>query len=75
MSELEKLQENWLIAQDLITFNHWNWSLWFQNWYIEKKYQFGDYVLWFLGLSRHIPLNFRDDGLDHTKSNIVYPII
>jgi len=29
--ELEKLQENQLIAQDLINSNQWNWSLWFQN--------------------------------------------
>ncbi len=45
--KLEKLQENQLVTQDMITFNQWNWSLWFQNRYIETKYQFGDYVLWF----------------------------
>jgi hypothetical protein len=56
MSKLEKLQENWLIAQDFITFNQWNWSLWSQNWYIEKKYQFGNYVLWFLKVVKaHTP--------------------
>jgi hypothetical protein len=37
MSELEKLRDNWLIAQDLIASNQWNRSLCSQNWYIEKK--------------------------------------
>ncbi len=44
---LEKLQDNWLVAQDLVDSNQWNWSLWSQNQYIETKYQFGDYVIWF----------------------------
>jgi len=39
--KLEKLQENQLVTQDMITSNKWNWSLWFQNQYIETKYQFG----------------------------------
>ncbi len=29
----------------------------------------------FQGLSKHIPLSFKDDGLDHIRSNIVYPTI
>ncbi len=29
----------------------------------------------FQELSKHIPLSFKDDGLDHIKSNIVYQTI
>ncbi len=47
LSKLEKLQDNMLIAQDLITSKQWNRSLWSQNWLNETKFQFGDYVLWF----------------------------
>jgi hypothetical protein len=33
--------------------------------------KFGNYVLWFPRvISKHVP-NFRDNGLGHTKSNIV----
>jgi hypothetical protein len=75
LSKLEKLQENQFITQDLIASNEWNWSLWFQNWYIEPKYQFGNFVFYFQGLSKHITLSFKDDGLDHIGSNIVYQTI
>jgi len=47
MSKLKKLEENRLITQDLVAFKQWSLSLWSQNWYIETKYQFGDYVVWF----------------------------
>jgi hypothetical protein len=44
--------------------------------YIETKYQFGDYVLWFSGeLSKHIPLNFKSNGLDLVGFNIIYLIL
>jgi hypothetical protein len=36
--ELEKFQNNQLVAQDLVAFNQWNRLLWSQNWYIEPKY-------------------------------------
>jgi hypothetical protein len=32
---------------DLVTFNLWNRSLWSHNQFIETKFQFRDYVLWF----------------------------
>jgi hypothetical protein len=38
LSKLEKLQENRLVAQDLIASNQRNWSLWSLNQYIETKY-------------------------------------
>jgi hypothetical protein len=59
---LEKLHENMLIAHDLVISNQWNRSLWSQNWYIKTKFQFGDYVLWFLRVvSKHH--NFKDTEL------------
>jgi hypothetical protein len=30
LSELEKLQENWLIVQEIIASNQWNRSIWSQ---------------------------------------------
>jgi hypothetical protein len=40
-------------------------SLWSQNQFIETKFQFGDYVLWFPRVvSKHV-LNSRKDGLGH----------
>jgi hypothetical protein len=54
--ELKKLQENKLIAQYLITSNQWNKSLWSRNWFIETRFQFGDYVLCFPRVvSKHVP--------------------
>jgi hypothetical protein len=45
-----------LITHDLVASNECNRSLWPQNWFIETKFQFGDYVLWFLGaISKHAP--------------------
>jgi hypothetical protein len=38
LSNLEKLQENQLVAQDLVASNKWNQLLWSQNQYIETKY-------------------------------------
>jgi len=56
LSELEKLHDNKLITQDLVASNQWNRSLWPHNGFIETKFQFGDYVLWFLGVvSKHAP--------------------
>ncbi len=54
LSELRKLHENRLIAQDLVISNQLNRSLWSQNRFIKTKFQFGDYVSWFLGaVSKH----------------------
>jgi hypothetical protein len=45
-----------LIAHDLVASNQWNRSLWSQNQLFETKFQFGNYVLWFLGaVSKHVP--------------------
>ncbi len=45
-----------MIAQDLVASNKWNRSLWSNNMYIETKFQFGNYVLWCLGVvSKHAP--------------------
>ncbi len=57
--KLEKLQANRLITHDLITSNQWNKSLWSQNWFIETKFQFGDYVLWFPGVISKHALKFQ----------------
>jgi len=44
------LVHSWVLVhsgQNLAASNKWNWSLWSWNQYIETKYQFGDYVVWF----------------------------
>jgi hypothetical protein len=56
LSELKKLQENKLNAQDVVASNQWNRSSWSQNQYIKTKFQFGKYVLWFPRvISKHAP--------------------
>jgi hypothetical protein len=56
LSKLEKLQYNMLITHYLVVFNQWNTSLWSLNQFIETNFQFGNYVLRFLGaISKHVP--------------------
>jgi hypothetical protein len=45
--KLEKLQENKLEAQNNVGANQWNRFMWSQQKNIKKKFQFGDYILWF----------------------------
>jgi hypothetical protein len=45
IAKLEKLQENRLEAQNNFGENQWNKFLWSQHKRMEKKFQFGDYVL------------------------------
>ncbi len=45
--KLEKLQENRQEAQNNVGANQWSRFLWSQQKNIKKKFQFGDYVLWF----------------------------
>jgi hypothetical protein len=47
ITELEKLQENKLEAQNNVGANQWSRFLWSQHKHTKKKFQFGDYVLWF----------------------------
>jgi hypothetical protein len=42
---------------------------------IDKKFQFGDYVLWFPKEKKYIWENSRMDGLVHLGYNIAYPIV
>jgi hypothetical protein len=49
LSELEKLQEDMLVTHGFFVAKLWNRSLWFQNRYIDTKFQFGGFVLWFIG--------------------------
>jgi hypothetical protein len=51
------LQEDQLVTQDLVASNKWNWSLWSQNLF-ETKYQFGNFVLWFIGAIKAHNLKF-----------------
>ncbi len=46
-TKLEKLRKNELEAQNNVGANQWNKFMWSQLKNIEKKFQFGDYVLWF----------------------------
>ncbi len=48
-----------LIVQDLVASNQWNMLLWSQNWFIEIKFQFGNYVLWFLRVASKHALKFQ----------------
>jgi hypothetical protein len=50
LSKLKKLHENKLNAQDLVVPNQWNMSLWSHNWFTEIKFQFKNYMLWYLGV-------------------------
>jgi hypothetical protein len=47
ITELEKLQENKLEVQNNVGTNQWSRFLWNQQKNTEKKFQFGNYVLWF----------------------------
>jgi hypothetical protein len=59
----------------LLLINGIDRSLWSQNRFIETKFQFGDYVLWFLKVVSHILPNCRGNGLDPIGYNIIYVII
>jgi hypothetical protein len=60
-----------LITHDLIISNQWNKSLWSQNRFIETKFQFGDYVLWFPNMFPNMFPNFRGNGLDPIGYKII----
>jgi hypothetical protein len=47
ITKVEKLQENKLETQNNVGVNQWSKFFWSQQKNIEKKFQFGDYVLWF----------------------------
>ncbi len=47
ITELEKLHENKLEAQNNVGINQWKFFMWNQQKNTKKKFQFGDYVLWF----------------------------
>jgi len=47
ITKLEKLHDNKLEAQKNVGKNQWNIFLWSQQKHIEKKFEFGDYVIWF----------------------------
>jgi hypothetical protein len=47
ITELEKLQENELEAQNYVEASQWSKFLWSQQKNTENKFQFKDYVLWF----------------------------
>jgi len=56
-----------LITKDLIASNQWNKSLCSQNWFIEIKFQFGDYVLWFLAVVSKHALKFQRQWFKKTS--------
>jgi hypothetical protein len=47
ITKLEKLHDNRLEAQNNVGANWWSRFMWSQQKNIEKKFQFGNYVLWF----------------------------
>ncbi len=47
ITELEKLHDNKLEAQNNVGANQWNIFMWSQQKNTTKKFQFGDYVMWF----------------------------
>jgi hypothetical protein len=47
ITKLEKLHENKLEVQNNVGANQWNKFLWNRQKNIKKKFQFGDYVMWF----------------------------
>jgi hypothetical protein len=59
LSKLKKLHENKLIVQDLVAFNQWNKSLWSHNWFIETKFRFRNYILWFPRIVSKHALKFQ----------------
>jgi hypothetical protein len=66
LKKLEKLQENRLIAQDLIASNQWNKSLWSHNWFIELSFNLKITYYGFQGLFLNMFLNSKDNDLGHT---------
>jgi hypothetical protein len=75
LTKLEKLQENKLKSQTNMGANQWNRFLWSEQKNTKKKFQFGNYVLWFPKGKKHIWANSRKNGLVHSGYNIVYLII